>query len=96
MWHRTSGSNVTTYSYNAADQLTNVTATGLNASYGYDADGRRVKQTVGSAITNYLWDESSTYGDVEKDPGDRVFTLGWDAADLIFSHAICAAWTMAC
>jgi hypothetical protein len=31
---------------------------------GYGADGRRVKQTVGSTVTNYLWDEASTYGDV--------------------------------
>jgi RHS repeat-associated protein len=34
------------------------------ASYAYDADGRRVKQTVGTAVTNYLWDEQSPYGDV--------------------------------
>ena len=33
-------------------------------TYGYDTDGRRVKQTVGSAVTNYLWDEASAYGDV--------------------------------
>ena len=64
LWHRTSGSNVTTYAYNAADQLTGVSAPGINATYGYDADGRRVKQTVGSAVTNYLWDEASPYGDV--------------------------------
>ncbi|HEU0296347.1 MAG TPA: RHS repeat-associated core domain-containing protein, partial [Anaerolineales bacterium] len=64
MWHRTSGSNVTTYTYNAADQLTNVSATGINATYAYDVDGRRVKQTVGSAVTNSLWDEASPYGDV--------------------------------
>jgi YD repeat-containing protein len=67
----------TNYNYNAldqltsagsitynADQLTNVTATGVNATYVYDADGRRVKQTLGSTVTNYLWDEASTYGDV--------------------------------
>jgi len=36
----------------------------VTASYAYDADGRRVKQTLGSAVTNYLWDEASPYGDV--------------------------------
>jgi hypothetical protein len=34
------------------------------ASYAYDAAGRRVQQTVGSNVTNYLWDEASTSGDV--------------------------------
>jgi YD repeat-containing protein len=58
------GSNITNYTCNSADQLTNVTATGVNASYVYDADGRRVKQTLGSVVTNYLWDEASAYGDV--------------------------------
>ncbi len=28
------------------------------------ADGRRIKQTVGPQVTNYLWDEDSAYGDV--------------------------------
>jgi RHS repeat-associated protein len=32
--------------------------------YTYDADGRRVKQTIGAQVTNYLWDETSPYGDV--------------------------------
>lgn len=30
----------------------------------YNADGKRVKQTLGSTVTNYLWDEASSYGDV--------------------------------
>lgn len=33
-------------------------------TYIYDADGKRVKQTLGSTVTNYLWDEASAYGDV--------------------------------
>lgn len=54
-----------TYSYDAADRLTGATfSSGFSASYAYDADGRRVKQTVGTSVTNYLWDETSPYGDV--------------------------------
>lgn len=37
---------------------------GSSASFGYDADGRRVKQTQGGNNSNYLWDEFSAYGDV--------------------------------
>ncbi len=44
--------------------MTNVTATGVNATYVYNADGKRVKQTLGSTVTNYLWDETSAYGHV--------------------------------
>ncbi len=32
--------------------------------YAYDTAGRRVRQTVNGADTNYLWDETSRYGDV--------------------------------
>ncbi len=62
---RGSGSSTTSYSYDAADRLTSVTLpNGTSASYAYDAAGRRVQQTVGSNVTNYLWDEASIYGDV--------------------------------
>jgi hypothetical protein len=36
----------------------------VTASYGYDADGRRVSQTFNGQVTNSLWDEASSYGDV--------------------------------
>ena len=59
------GSQITTYTYDAADRLAGVTLPDATSiAYSYDADGRRVKQTVGSATTNYLWDETSAYGDV--------------------------------
>ena len=35
-----------------------------NIDYTYDADSRRVQQTNGAQVTNYLWDETSPYGDV--------------------------------
>lgn len=57
--------NATTFGYNAADQLITATVSGSSAYYLYDADGRRVKQTVGgSTVTKHLWDELSAYGDV--------------------------------
>jgi hypothetical protein len=34
-----------------------------------------VKQTVGSTITNYLWDEASTYGDVVLETNGGGLTL---------------------
>ena len=53
------------YTYNAADRLSKATlSTGVSATYTSDADGRRVKQTVGSVVTKYLWDVQSADGDV--------------------------------
>ena len=37
---------------------------GTSVVYTYDADGRRIQQNIDSQITNYLWDETSPYGDV--------------------------------
>jgi len=62
--------------YNAADQLSNVVfPNNTNITYGYDADGRRVKQTVGSTVTNYQWDEASPYGDVVSEYNSSGSTL---------------------
>ncbi len=64
------------YTYNAADQLSNATLpNATNITYGYDADGRRVKQTVGSTVTNYQWDEASPYGDVVNEYNSSGSTL---------------------
>jgi RHS repeat-associated protein len=63
------GSNVTNYSWNAADRLVTVNNPSPTVQYTYDADGRRVRQGVDSQITNYLWDETSRYGDVVLEAG---------------------------
>ena len=45
------------YTYNARGQLTNVqTDNGLDASYAYDATGRRSSKTVNGKVTNHIWD----------------------------------------
>jgi RHS repeat-associated protein len=48
----------------------------------YDADGRRVQQAVNGTITNYLWDETSRYGDVvlETD-GNRAALANYTFSD---------------
>ena len=72
----TNGSQVTTYTFDAADHLTNVALPdSTNIAYTYNTNGHRVKQTVGSAITNYLWDEASTYGDVVLETNGSGATL---------------------
>jgi RHS repeat-associated protein len=74
-------SGVSSYTYDAMDRLITATVTAGTARYDYDHDGRRIKQTIGVTITNYLWDETSAYGDVvlETDGSGAVqaqYTLG--------------------
>ena len=72
----TDGSNVTNYTWNAADQLTGAALpNGTNITNTYDADGRRVQQTIGSQTTNYLWDNASWYGDVVLETNGSGSTL---------------------
>jgi hypothetical protein len=44
---------------------------GTSIANTYDAGGRRVQQAIGTRVTNYVWDETSMYGDVvlETDAG---------------------------
>jgi RHS repeat-associated protein len=59
------GSPTTTYTWDARDRLTTASTNGSQiASFVYDDAGHRVRQTNGANITNYLWDETSPYGDV--------------------------------
>ena len=62
-------------------------APGVTASYGYDADGRRVTQSFNGQVTNSLWDEASPYGDVVLETNASGSTLA--SAKLMFS--VCAA-----
>ena len=64
----TAGTEVTTYTWDAADRLVAVSRPPYAVQYTYDADGRRVQQTTTvnglSSTVAFLWDEASLYGDV--------------------------------
>jgi RHS repeat-associated protein len=61
----TNGASVIQYSYDAQNRQTGASLPGgVNIANTYDAYGHRVKQTSGSQVTNFLWDEASQYGDV--------------------------------
>lgn len=61
----TDGASITTFNYDARDRLASVTLPDTtNLAYVYDTEGHRVRETVGTDVTNYLWDELSPYGDV--------------------------------
>ncbi|WP_457352721.1 RHS repeat-associated core domain-containing protein [Roseateles sp. P5_D6] len=50
------GDGVTTYTWDARDQLVGVNDTMTNAGFKYDSQGRRVSRTLGSATTAFNYD----------------------------------------
>lgn len=50
------GDGTTTYTWNARNQLTAMSRTGLSASFQYDALGRRVSKTVNGSTVSYVYD----------------------------------------
>jgi RHS repeat-associated protein len=69
------GGSTATFSYDAANRLASSTGPTGSATYAYDPDGRRVRQTTGGAVTNYLWDEQSAHGDVVLETNGAGATL---------------------
>ena len=43
-----------TLAYDAENHVTSITGSGVNATYVYDGDGKRVKATVGGVTTVYI------------------------------------------
>lgn len=63
------------YTYNHSNQLTGVSQGGVNYSYAYDGLGNRLRQTVGSTVTNYLLDTASGLSQVLAD-GINTYLYG--------------------
>jgi RHS repeat-associated protein len=74
------GNTVTALTYNALNQLSDVTRTGLSAqSYAYDEQGRRIRKSSGAASANYLYsgdDIVSVYASSMAVPPAGVLTHG--------------------
>ena len=73
------GDTVTALTYDALQRLSQAGKSGLvTQTYGYDDQGRRIGKTVGSTVTNWLYngpDIVSQYGSTWKTP-QAVFTHG--------------------
>lgn len=76
---------VNSYSWNARNQLVGMTGPGLNASFVYDALGRRVVKTVNSATTSYLYDGGNILQE-QSGGAASVNTLTGGGLDQFFSR----------
>ena len=63
----TDGAMSVSYSYDGLNRLKTVqTETGLNVSYAYDVQGRRIKKTVNGEVTLHVWDGSNIVSDADE------------------------------
>jgi len=53
------GNGVSTYTWDARNQLVSISGPGLTASFLYDAFGRRVSKTINGVTTSFLYDGAS-------------------------------------
>ncbi|GAA2532014.1 RHS repeat-associated core domain-containing protein [Winogradskya humida] len=74
----------TTYAWNARNQLTGWTKSGLSVNYGYDGLGRRSSKTSGSTTTGYLYDGLNAVQ--EKNGSSVAATLLSGGRDEVFSR----------
>ena len=66
-----SASGVRTYNYDEGDRITSVSGAG-SATFGYDADGRRMTKTVNGQTTVYVYDAMGNLA--EERQGQRAVT----------------------
>jgi len=84
------GSN--TYSWNARNQLTSITASALTASFAYDAFGNRISKTVNSSTSSYLYDGVNVVQELSgTTPTANIITGGIDEVFLRTDGA--GAWS---
>ncbi|WP_310452626.1 RHS repeat-associated core domain-containing protein, partial [Sulfuritalea sp.] len=55
---------ITTYTWDAANRLTGITAPNLTASFRYDALGRRIEKTVNGETVQYLYDGQQAIAEI--------------------------------
>jgi RHS repeat-associated protein len=78
---------VNTYTWDARNQLTSVSGS-VNASFGYDAVGRRTKKTVNGSTTEYLHDGLNTVQELSG--GAVTANLLTGTLDEVFTRATSA------
>jgi RHS repeat-associated protein len=71
----------TTYTYNAAGELTNIVysdGTTPNVAFSYNANGRRTSMTDGSGTTTYAWDSLGRLTQSSRAQASSTWTVGYD------------------
>lgn len=70
------GASVTSLSYNALDQLEQVSKAGQLSQYAYDDAGRRIKKTVNGATVHYLYNGPDIHAEYQS----------WSQANVSYIH----------
>lgn len=69
-----------TYTWDARNQLTSMSGSGISASFVYDGIGRRIRKTLNGSATEYLYDGITTVQEISGGtPVANLLTGGLDA-----------------
>ena len=65
---------MTSYTWDARNRLTSITAPGISASFQYDPLNRRTQRTVNGLTTSYLYDDDQAIGEVRAGVSTTLLT----------------------
>lgn len=69
-------SGTTSYTWNARNQLTSLSGPAGNASFRYDAQGRRIEKTVNGVTTGFLYDGAQAIAELKGSSLDTLYHTG--------------------
>lgn len=80
-------SGTTTYTWDARNQLTGIAGPGGNASFRYDAFGRRIEKTVNAQTTGYLYDGAQAIAELKGSSLDTLYHTGLAIDEVLARYA---------
>jgi RHS repeat-associated protein len=80
-------SNVTTYTWDTRNRLTEISAPGITASFRYDGLSRRVEKTVNGQTIGYVYDRMQVIGEVAGGMVDAALLTGLTLDEVIARYS---------
>ncbi|MGH2541748.1 MAG: RHS repeat domain-containing protein, partial [Ardenticatenaceae bacterium] len=80
-------SGTTSYTWNARNQLAEISGPGGTASFRYDAQGRRIEKTVNGVTTGFLYDGAQAIAELKGSSLDTLYHTGLAIDEVLARYA---------
>lgn len=80
-------SGTTSFTWNARNQLASLSRSAGNASFRYDAQGRRIEKTVNGVTTGFLYDGAQAIAELKGNSLDTVYHIGLEIDEVLARYA---------